>query len=352
MKKIILLLFSCVAIFGQATPGFIPPYAAGGGTAQAQTVTVPQPFASYYAGMWVSWLPAAANTGSGPTLAVNGIASPPTITKCGTTALVANDLTTTAVAYVQYDGTRFQLLNPQAAACGGGGGGVSAGFGIGVSVSTVSFNPFDLSQRWTVENFCSNQVGGSAFEFSQNNNGGSAANGTALSLYQCGSTSSSGASSGNYAEYYSGAGAINPSATFTGQAWAVRNVSSTSHGAYRFGLQQQGGVGQPVCDGTTSHLCVGVVFEPGTDAHWVLRACDGSACTSQASTVTVATSTYYSFSFASSSAGTITWEINGTAQTPITTHVPNTYIEPLYQVLNSDGTQVTIEVLGFATGQQ
>jgi len=43
-----------------------------------------------------------------------------TITKCGTTALVANDLTTTTVAIAVYDGTEFQLVNPMAAGCGGG----------------------------------------------------------------------------------------------------------------------------------------------------------------------------------------------------------------------------------------
>jgi hypothetical protein len=92
-------------------------YAAGGGTAQAQTVTLSPAATSLVAGLEINWLPAAANTGSGPTLAVNGLTAKP-ITKLGTTALVANDLTTTAVASAIYDGTEFQLQNPQTTSAG------------------------------------------------------------------------------------------------------------------------------------------------------------------------------------------------------------------------------------------
>ena len=93
-------------------------YAAGGGTAQAQTVTLAPAATALTAGLVVSWLPVAANSGAGPTLAVNGLTAK-TITKLGTAALVANDLTTTAVAVAIYDGTQFQLQNPQTSAAGG-----------------------------------------------------------------------------------------------------------------------------------------------------------------------------------------------------------------------------------------
>ena len=92
-------------------------YAAGGGTAQAQTVTLGPSVSSLVAGLQVRWLPHAANTAAAPTLSVNGLAAT-AITKCGATALVSNDLTTTAVAWAVYDGTRFELLNPQAVPCG------------------------------------------------------------------------------------------------------------------------------------------------------------------------------------------------------------------------------------------
>jgi hypothetical protein len=95
-------------------------YAAGSGSAQAQTVTLTPAATALTAGLTVRWKPTAANTASGPTLAVNGLTAT-TITKCGTSALVANDLTTANIATAVYDGTEFQLLNPMAAGCGGGG---------------------------------------------------------------------------------------------------------------------------------------------------------------------------------------------------------------------------------------
>jgi len=117
-------------------------YAAGGGVAQAQTVALTPAATSLTAGLTVRWKPTAANTGSGPTLAVNGLTAT-TITKCGTTALVANDLTTANIATAIYDGTEFQLLNPMAAGCGGGGNLSSSGspaqyqIGVFASGSTI-----------------------------------------------------------------------------------------------------------------------------------------------------------------------------------------------------------------------
>jgi energy-converting hydrogenase Eha subunit C len=94
-------------------------YFAGGGTANAQTVT-PSPVlaTALYSGLSVCWLPTAANTTTTPTLAVNGLAAT-TITKRGATALAASDLTTTAVACVVYDGTEWQLQNPQTTSAAG-----------------------------------------------------------------------------------------------------------------------------------------------------------------------------------------------------------------------------------------
>lgn len=94
-------------------------YVTGGGTAQAQTATLAPAATALVAGLELNFLPVAANTGAAPTLAVNGLTAKP-ITKLGATALVANDLTTTAIASVIYDGTEFQLQNPQTAVAGGG----------------------------------------------------------------------------------------------------------------------------------------------------------------------------------------------------------------------------------------
>jgi hypothetical protein len=98
-----------------------PLYAAGGGTANAQTVALSPAASTLAAGLTVRWLPTAGNTGA-TTLTVNSLTTK-NLTKCGTTTLASGDLTTSAVAIATYDGTQFQLLNPQAATCGGGGGG-------------------------------------------------------------------------------------------------------------------------------------------------------------------------------------------------------------------------------------
>ena len=131
---------------GAADPGYkswadldSTQYIAGGGTAQAQTATLAPAATALVNGLEFNFLPVAANTGAAPTLAVNGLTAKP-ITKLGTAALVANDLTTTAIASVIYDGTEFQLQNPQT-----NGGTVTSvaqtvptGFAIGGSPVTTS----------------------------------------------------------------------------------------------------------------------------------------------------------------------------------------------------------------------
>ena len=130
-------------------------YAAGGGTAQAQTVTLSPAATSLVAGLEVHWKPVAANSGAGPTLAVNGLTAT-TITKCGTTALAANDLTTSAVAIAIYDGTQFQLRNPMAAACGAGSGDM-----IKNAANTMGASgTIDLSSASTTGGFTLPKVGG------------------------------------------------------------------------------------------------------------------------------------------------------------------------------------------------
>jgi hypothetical protein len=134
MKKTLALfaLMTALAILpalAQPAPGSLPGslvdqevklYAVGGGTAQAQTVTLSPSPSALTAGLVIRWLPVAANTSAAPTLAVNTLTAK-TITKCGTSALVANDLTLAAVAEAIYDGTRFQLRNPQVTSCASNG---------------------------------------------------------------------------------------------------------------------------------------------------------------------------------------------------------------------------------------
>jgi hypothetical protein len=89
-------------------------FAAGGGTAQVQTATYVPAVTALVNGLYACWLPAAANTAAAPTFAPNGLTAKP-ITKLGAAALAANDLTTTALACALYDGTEWQLQNPQTA---------------------------------------------------------------------------------------------------------------------------------------------------------------------------------------------------------------------------------------------
>lgn len=116
-------------------------YVVGGGTAQAQTAILPDAATSLTAGLYLRWLPAAANTAAGPTLAVNGLTAT-AITKCGTIALVAGDLSTTAVAIAIYDGTQFQLQNPQVIGCGPTATGPLASGNSGINVTRVSGSDF------------------------------------------------------------------------------------------------------------------------------------------------------------------------------------------------------------------
>lgn len=113
-------------------------FVAGGGSAQLQTVTLTPAPPALVAGLEVRWLPVAANTATAPTLDVNGLGAK-AITKLGTTGLVAGDLTTTAVADAIYDGTRWQLQNPQTFT----GAGVTA---INSTVGAMTFTGSGVSQ--------------------------------------------------------------------------------------------------------------------------------------------------------------------------------------------------------------
>jgi hypothetical protein len=96
-----------------------PAYVAGAGTAQAQTATLVPAITALVAGKTqLCWLPSNPNSGAGPTLAVNGLAATTIVNGSGT-ALVAGDIGT-AVACVIYDGTNFELQNPQTVVAGGG----------------------------------------------------------------------------------------------------------------------------------------------------------------------------------------------------------------------------------------
>jgi hypothetical protein len=99
--------------------------------------------------MVLNFTPGVANSGA-TTIAVSGLTTK-SITKCGTTALVANDLTTTAIAVILYDGTEFQLLNPQATGCG--------------AASVASVNTYVMSQGSTTATLAGASVAGTTWGY-------------------------------------------------------------------------------------------------------------------------------------------------------------------------------------------
>jgi hypothetical protein len=105
----------------------MPSYAADTGSANAMVGTVTSCPSAYVTGMVLKIKPANANTTTTPTLNFCGLGTK-TITKFGTAALVSNDLITTAVAILVYDGTDLELVNP--ATLSNSGGTMTDGAGV------------------------------------------------------------------------------------------------------------------------------------------------------------------------------------------------------------------------------
>jgi hypothetical protein len=117
----------------------------GGGTAQTQILTPSPAITSLVTGGSViyCWQPAVSNSGPGATLNISGLGAK-TITKgpSGVLALVANDIFLGATACATYDGTEFQLQNPQA--------------GIGALTSTTNYGTAAQALNLYVSNGCTN----------------------------------------------------------------------------------------------------------------------------------------------------------------------------------------------------
>jgi hypothetical protein len=128
-------------------------YAADTGAADAAVVTLTPAVPALVAGLEVDFLPIAANATTTPTLAVNGLTAA-TITKSGASALAANDLTTTAIAKVIYDGTEWQLQNPQTTSAGNANTALSNLSGVAINTAllpgtTASIALGSASKQWT-----------------------------------------------------------------------------------------------------------------------------------------------------------------------------------------------------------
>lgn len=77
----------------------------------------PLSMTAYATGQNFYFVPTGANTGA-TTISINGLGAR-SITKNGAVALAANDLVVGSEAHIVYDGTRFQLINPQTIAVTG-----------------------------------------------------------------------------------------------------------------------------------------------------------------------------------------------------------------------------------------
>src|ERR1035437_3268743 len=113
MKK--LLIVACAFIFSGCAMSagqianypevqLLPDYAADTGAVNVLAASVQSCPAFYTTGALIRVMPGHANTTTTPTFNLCGLGAK-TITKFGQAALIANDLTTTAVAVLVYDGT-------------------------------------------------------------------------------------------------------------------------------------------------------------------------------------------------------------------------------------------------------
>ena len=97
--------------FSQLQSGSTNTYITAAG-ADTITGTVTPTLTAYTTGQQFSFVAAATNTTS-VTLNIDGVGAK-AVTRAGTTALAAGDILTGQVALVEYDGTQFQLLDPNA----------------------------------------------------------------------------------------------------------------------------------------------------------------------------------------------------------------------------------------------
>jgi hypothetical protein len=95
-------------------------YASSAGGPSAYTATLTPAPSSLTTGLSFSFNPNSENTGTAPTMNLNSLGAK-TITKCGAIPLSASgDLVPGAIAWLSYDGTEFQLINPQVPCVSGG----------------------------------------------------------------------------------------------------------------------------------------------------------------------------------------------------------------------------------------
>ena len=314
----------------------------GGGTANAQTVTLSPAITSLTAGLNVCWKPSNANTGTTPTLAVSGLTAT-TLVKAGG-ALAANDLITTAVACAIYDGTNFELQNPQTVS-----GGVSAGTKISVSGSTVSWNPLDSSVLSGYDDFCGANPGlvsgGGGYWNSKmvyKNVGGS----TIASLGPlCGIslTTAATTSATSYIVLGDVGSSITPTPGTTAMTYyVVFSLGNVTQGTFVFGL---GSGDNNVIGGASNGIYIEAV---AGGSNVILETCgNGSGQTSTSSGVSLAANTVYKATMTTDGAGNACVQVNGGAKQCTASNVTSTALNGnlVIGVKTNANTAVTAKLL-------
>jgi hypothetical protein len=141
-----------------------------GGTADALTVSLTPAITAYATGMMIRFVAPAANTGSAPTLAVNGLSAVTITRQDGSTALAA-DLAAGSVNNVVYDGTNFRLIGitaGQVATSGSGGAGATITTATTLTAASERIRPVAMTtdaQSITLPNATSLNEGGPIYVF-------------------------------------------------------------------------------------------------------------------------------------------------------------------------------------------
>lgn len=106
-----------------------------GGTANAQTIVNTRQYAALYAGMWAAFIPSATNTGA-LTLQVDGLAAKNVF--ANGVAAIAGMVVLGVPAICRYDGTQWNLINPQRST--GSFTGTPTGFSGSPGTCTVAYS--------------------------------------------------------------------------------------------------------------------------------------------------------------------------------------------------------------------
>lgn len=159
----VLMFVLAMTVYAQGPSSGLPPAIfLPTATGSVNALAAAQPGATLTAGQLVMFTPNNANTTTTPTLALNGLTAK-TITKYGQSALAAGDLTTSAIAVVVYDGTDWELQNPQTSNSTTTFGGIGSGTNSSATMTIGTGGTITFSGSGVVNASTLNSQASSAF---------------------------------------------------------------------------------------------------------------------------------------------------------------------------------------------